>query len=350
MDLTEIVGEIRSFPGITRKLPVAEVIKALPLIPSLWYPEGRMIASFGEDAAVIELGTQWLLLAADGVWESVLRADPRWAGYCSILVNVNDIAAMGGTPLAAVNVISMSDSAVQILKGVREGVEKFGVPIVGGHTHPGCSYNAIDVAILGTVGRGEAIYSHTAQVGDKIIFAIDLDGRIHPNSPYSWDSTSDKSPDVVRQQVGVMGKLGRRKILTAGKDISNPGSLGTLGMLLETSGKGASVDLREIPRPENVPLVQWLKLYPGAGFVVTCRREATDEVIHAFGKVGLSASVAGNITEGHRLSITDGASKRTLFDFKTDRITGIRPITGNRPIAGTRPITSTHPPSSIDIR
>ena len=34
-------------------------------------------------------------------------------------------------------------------------------------------------------------------------------------------------------------RLGAQKLVTAGKDISNPGTLGTLGMLLESSGVGA---------------------------------------------------------------------------------------------------------------
>ena len=36
-----------------------------------------------------------------------------------------------------------------------------------------------------------------------------------------------------------MNNIARKHLLTAGKDISNPGILGTLGMLLEASGVGA---------------------------------------------------------------------------------------------------------------
>ncbi len=35
-----------------------------------------------------------------------------------------------------------------------------------------------------------------------------------------------------------MEEIGKRHLATAGKDISNPGLIGTLGMLLEVSGKG----------------------------------------------------------------------------------------------------------------
>ena len=36
-----------------------------------------------------------------------MNVNPYWAGYCSVLVNVNDIAAMGGKPLAMVNIMSI---------------------------------------------------------------------------------------------------------------------------------------------------------------------------------------------------------------------------------------------------
>jgi len=45
----------------------------------------------------------------------------------------------------------------------------------------------------------------------------------------------------VREKYRVMQEIGEKKLVTAGKDISNPGLIGTLGMLLETSKKGARV-------------------------------------------------------------------------------------------------------------
>ena len=61
-------------------------------------------------------------------------------------------------------------------------ITKFKVPMVGGHSHPDCEYNAVDVAILGSAKKTDVIYSHTASVGDDIIFAMDLDGSVHTGS------------------------------------------------------------------------------------------------------------------------------------------------------------------------
>lgn len=321
MDLKKIAQEIRNYPGVTRKRIIPDVVKHFP-IPE----ESNVIAAMGEDAAVIEFGENALLLAADGIMEDLMSKNAFWAGYCSVLVNVNDIAAMGGIPLGMVSVISMRKGEVlsQVLEGIREGINKFGVPMVGGHTHPDCEYNAVDVAILGHVKKDRVILSSTAKEGDSIIFAMDIQGSFTSKIPYSWDSTSKKSPEAVQNQVKVMNTLAEKKLLTAAKDISNPGSLGTLGMLIETSRKGAEVDLSLIPKPDNVDFIQWLKAYQGCGFVATCSQENIKEINEIFESVGLSSACVGEIKGDNILRIVHGKESKILFDFSKDIITGCR--------------------------
>jgi putative methanogenesis marker protein 2 len=319
MDLNDIVSAIKNYPGVTRKKVISEVVCHFP-IPN----DSGIIEAFGEDAAVIEFGESALLLAADGIMEDLMEKNAFWAGYCSVLVNVNDIAAMGGIPLAMVSIISMKKGEVltKVLEGIKAGIEKFNVPMVGGHTHPDCDYNAIDVAILGHVKSDEVILSSSANSDDDVIFAMDISGKFTSKIPYSWDSTSSRTADFVQKQVAIMNTLAKKKLLSAAKDISNPGSLGTLGMLLETSGKGAEVELGRIPTPEGVDFIQWLKAYQGCGFVVCSKPENSKEVLTQFGSAGLIANVVGKVTDDRNLTISDGSKSQILFDFKTDIITG----------------------------
>ena len=98
MELAEIVRAVRSYRGVARKAPIESVARGL--IPGR---SGSLLAALGEDSAAIRHGREVLLLAADGIIQDLVDKDPRWAGYCSVLVNANDIAAMGGLPVAAVN-------------------------------------------------------------------------------------------------------------------------------------------------------------------------------------------------------------------------------------------------------
>jgi hypothetical protein len=321
MTLAQLAKELREYEGVTRKHGISSIVRSLPI------RSGKILASFGEDAAVIDAGDEVLLLAADGIWDVLMRANEKWAGYCAVLVNLHDIAAMGGTPIAMVDVCSLRSkrSCSLVSSGMKEAVEKFGVPIVGGHIHPGTSYDAIDIAILGKAKRDAVVYSHTAKVEDDIVAAFDLLGKYYPKNLNGWDSTRLRSGKILRMQLDAMGALGESKLVNSGKDISNPGIIGTLGMLLEVSGKGAMVDVRAIPKPRGVELERWLKTYPGMGFVVTCSATNTKKVISVFERHLLTAAKVGVVTKKRVLRITDGRDEVTVFDFGKEGVTGLKP-------------------------
>jgi len=324
VDLNDLIISLRNFEGITRKNPIKNITN---ILKDTYNIAGKTVLSFGDDASALDIGNNKLvLLAADGMWGKLMEADPRWAGYCSVLVNVNDIAAMGGEPIGMTNVLSTSDDDIrrEILLGIKEGVEKFGVPMVGGHFHPDTPYNALDVSITGIVDRDDVITSCDARVGDKVIIAIDIDGEMHPKFNLNWDTTTMKSSQLVQDQIKMMNKIAKEHLVTSGRDISNPGALGTLGMLLEASDVGASVEIEKIPRNENVEWEQWLKLYPGAGFVLTARKENVDRCIGLLEEVNIKSSVVGEIIEDKKLYVSFNGQKGILFDFKDDKIMGFK--------------------------
>jgi uncharacterized protein len=311
---------VREYEGVKRKHAIGEMVKAVRIDA----PE--VIASFGEDAAVIRHGDEALLLAADGIWSKLMEADPYWAGYCSVLVNIHDIAAMGGKPLALVDVFSIApgSSKEQVIRGMHDASLQFGVPIVGGHLHPDTPYSVIDVAILGVADVDSVIYSHTAQEGNRVIAAIDLSGRVHPSCILNWDSVTMKSPAYVRAQIRLLEELGKAHLVTAGKDISNPGIIGTLGMLLEVSNKGASIDLDAIPRPDlkqnNMTFEQWVRMYPGMGFILTANEDRVAEVCSRFEKVGITAKPIGTVDSSRELKITYRDDTTPVFNFARNGI------------------------------
>ncbi|MDK2916643.1 MAG: uncharacterized protein PWR25_1200 [Euryarchaeota archaeon] len=316
-----VARAVREYEGVTRKKEIGDMIRSLRI------ESPDVIASFGEDAAVIRHNAEdALLLAADGIWSKLMEADPFWAGYCAVLVNVHDIAAMGGRPVAMVDILSVTDDRIrdEVTRGMVAASAQFGVPIVGGHLHPDTPYSVVDVAILGTATMDQIIYSNTAEVGDVVVAAIDLDGRVHPSCSFNWDSVTMKPADVVRAQIRVMEDLGKEHLVTAGKDISNPGVIGTLGMLLEVSGKGAAIDLEAIPRPDlsaiNLPFEQWVRMYPGMGFILTVRPENVEEVCRRFGDVGITAAAIGEVDGTRKLSVRYLGRETQVFDLDQNGI------------------------------
>jgi len=309
--LSELIKTIKNYEGLQRKKDVS-TLKTLE--KTLEY--GKNLFKYGDDAAVIKQEGECLLLASDGIW-SRLGSDPFWAGYCSVLVNVNDIYAMGGNPVAMVNVLSVrKEDTQEILRGIEAGCEKFRVPMVGGHVHPN-SYTSIAVAILGRAQK--VLTSFDAHPGEKVLLALDLDGKQYKDF-LNWDTTSMKSSKEVLYRLEALNVIADRELATSCKDVSNPGILGSLGMLLETSRVGAEIDVEEIPAP--LELSQFLKMYPGYGFVLTAKGEDIQPLTKIFENRSISAVIIGEITKKRKLILHYKDESGVLFDFEKEFICG----------------------------
>ncbi len=314
MDLTSLVNSIQDFKGVTRKNSISEVTN---ILKSVYNISGDVLLDFGDDASAIDIGNnQVVLFAADGIWGQLIDLDAYWAGYCAVLVNVNDIAAMGGKPIAMVNILSVNndDACKEIMDGIKFACEKFKVPMVGGHFHPDAEFNSIGVAIIGIADKDKLISSSGANIGDKVIVSIDLDGRFYDKeTKLNWDTTYFKDDKLVQDQIKAINQIAIEGLPTAGKDISNPGILGTLEMLLEASGVGACVDLDKIPKNEDIPWDVWLKVYPGAGFVLTAPEENCNEIIENLEKYSLTTKVVGEIINEKVLYLENENEKVEVF-------------------------------------
>ncbi len=319
--ISDLAEAIRAFPGVTRKNAIHQITD---VFPTSSFP--NVIAAAGEDAAVLECGTECILFATDGIMERLLESDPYLAGYFAVLVNVNDIAAMGGRTLGMVDVMSMREPELSehLIKGIQDAIADFNVPIVGGHTHPDCSYNAIDIAIVGSVKKDAVLLSSSAMDGDDIVFVMDLDGHYPESVPLAYVTTIGKDRRIVQGQLEAVAVIAEKHLAHSCKDISNPGHLGTLGMLLETSSKGGYVDIDSIPIPDGVDEVLWAKTYQGCGFVFTCDPSCSRAIIELFEDVGCRGAVVGKVDSSRKLVIKDSDDSYVLFDFSKDIITGIK--------------------------
>jgi len=318
--LIDIINEIRNYPGLTRKRNIYRATSLLAPVADF----GATIADFGEDAAVIQYKDEFLLLAAEGIWSGLIEANPYGAGKASVMASVNDIYAMGGRPLAMVNVVGISESKYyeEIMRGIQKGCEKFKVPMVGGHLHPDTREVSLSVAILGVAIK--LLLSNNAREGQDIVFAVDLDGRGYQCKPViSWDTNSGKNSQQVLSRLEILPQLAEKELCATAKDVSNGGLLGTIALLLETSQRGAFIDIDRVPKPPNFPTIDWLKAFLSYGFILCADKDKTDKIISEFKSKNITANVIGEITAEQQLVISFEGEQGILFDFEREAITGI---------------------------
>ncbi len=274
-----------------------------------WLAEDTEIIN-GDDAAAIRApdGT-YTLIAAEGMQSEFIAADPWFAGYSALMVNVSDIAAMGGRPWAVVDVLFLgSGQNERVLDGLRAASTTFGVPIVGGHTGRAGGPTSLAVAIVGQAKS--LIESHTAQPGQLLLAAIDLRGSFRGRSAFNAATTL--APERLRAQLALLPELAEAGLVRAGKDISNAGVCGTLAMLLEASSCGAWLDLALVPAPERVDPLRWLTAFPSFGFLLTVEPDRAASVSERFEALGVKCRAVGEITDIPRLELRHG-HERALF-------------------------------------
>jgi len=266
----------------------------------------------GDDCAAIPDGDGWLLFAAEGMLASFVAADPWFAGYSAVMVNLSDVAAMGGRPIAIVDVLWTPglDRSGPIWDGMSAASRAYGVPVVGGHTtiHQG------DAAFLAAAVLGKAkklLTSFDACPGDDLLIAVDLRGSWRGDKPF-WNASVGAPPDRLQADLALLPELAENGWCRAGKDISNGGIVGTLAMLLECSRVGAELWLDQLPRPKDVDFTRWLIAFPSFGYLLCVAPENTARVIAHFASREITCAAAGRITASPSLVLGYGTARAEL--------------------------------------
>ncbi|GAA1740724.1 MSMEG_0567/sll0787 family protein [Luedemannella helvata] len=215
----------------------------------------------GDDGAPVP-GSD-LVAACDAILPSMVDSDPEWAGWCSVLVNVNDLAAMGATPVGLLDAVGARDRshAARILAGLRRAAQAWDVPVLGGHTQLGVPA-ALAVTALGRTA--DPVPGGGGRPGHAVRLTADLGGGWRPGyRGRQWDSTSHRRTVDLRAMTGAVAAARP----AAAKDVSMAGIVGTLGMLAEASGCAAVLDVASVPRPATATVGDWLTCFPGYAMV-----------------------------------------------------------------------------------
>jgi thiamine-monophosphate kinase len=160
---------------------IARLTQSLPTNESV-------VTGAGDDCAVLDLGVpdKLILFKTDAVVEGVhftRQTPPEKVGRKALARCLSDIAAMAGTPTAALVTIALpKDYDVEVVGKIYGGLNdlagKHGVAIVGGETTTNHERILISIALLGTVARGKQILRRGAKVGDAIFVTGELGGSL----------------------------------------------------------------------------------------------------------------------------------------------------------------------------
>lgn len=325
LSLDEIAAALLRGRGLAHKRDIADVVGLLTRARPERADNSPEPVANGDDCAAIPDGDGFLLFAIEGFVEDFVLRMPWFAGYCGVMVNVSDIYAMGGRPIAVVDALWSrgSASAQPLLEGLAAASSRYGVPIVGGHTNSQSDRGQLAVAIVGRASR--LLTSFDARPGDCLVMAIDLRGAYEEPNPY-WNASTRAPAERLRADLEVLPGLAEDGLCAAAKDISMAGAIGTALMLLECSQVGAVIDIDAIPHPDfeasgsaagGVPLLRWLQAFPSYGFVLSVRPDRVDAVLQRFRARDIACTVVGRVTADPQVRLIRGDETALLWDVST---------------------------------
>jgi len=170
--MAKALNEFELIAHLTKSLPANETV----------------VTGAGDDCAVLDLGVpeKLILFKTDAVVEGIhftRETPPEKIGRKALARCLSDIAAMAGTPTAALITIALPanydpEFVSKIYEGLNALAEKYRVAIVGGETTTNPERILISISLLGTVGRGKQILRSGAKVGDAIFVTGELGGSM----------------------------------------------------------------------------------------------------------------------------------------------------------------------------
>jgi uncharacterized protein len=314
-----LAARLRASAALRHKTAIQVAARHLEKAPSF----GSCRVRLGDDTAAIPDGDSYLLFAAEGMVPSFVDRDPYFAGWSAVMVNVSDVASMGGVPLAVVDVYWHREAAEAelVFAGMRAASEAYGVPIVGGHTSS--ERGGIHALAVAIVGRARALLtSFGARPGQLVLAAIDLRGQWYGDYPF-WNASTGAPPERLREDLAVLPALAATGRVSACKDISMGGVLGTLLMLLESSGCGAVFDPALVPIPEGVSdRARWLEAFPSFGYLLSVAPEDASCVCEAFRARQIACAPFATLDATRTLRLATEAGPEELWDLEQAPLTG----------------------------
>jgi thiamine-monophosphate kinase len=160
---------------------IARLTKSLPANQSV-------LVGAGDDCAVLDFGLpeKLLLFKTDAVVEGfhfTKETPPEKIGRKALARCLSDIAAMAGTPTAALVTVALPEKFEpefigKIYDGMNALAREHSVAIVGGETTTNPGRILISVALLGFVPRGKAALRSGAKAGDAVFVTGELGGSL----------------------------------------------------------------------------------------------------------------------------------------------------------------------------
>ncbi len=240
--------------GCAAKHPPGYLFPLLGALPPITDPNVLIGSATADDAAVYKLSDDIALVLTTDFFTPIVD-DPYDFGRVAAANALSDVYAMGGRPIAALNLVGFPDETIDasvlgdILRGGADKAKEAGIDLVGGHTIK-TDEPIYGLAVTGVVHPKRVIANAGARPGDVLVLTKpigigiittaakqDADTRGAIGKAIELMATLNRAAGEAMQEVGVH----------AATDVTGFGLLGHLRNMTKASGCSATIWLDAVP-------------------------------------------------------------------------------------------------------
>lgn len=294
-------------------------------------PEVLMGPAVGEDAAVIKIGEECLIVSSDPVTGAVEKV-----GWLALQVNANDIAVRGVRPRWFISTVLMPEnsdksSLKKICDQIDRAAKLLEIAIVGGHTEvtPNLSHPIVVGCMFGLAKDGFYVTSAGAKPGDKIILTkgIGIEGTAILATDRRDVVKKSLGVDLAKRAEGFFEKISVVEDamiavevggVVAMHDPTEGGLAGGLHELADASNTGfriyedALIILPETSKICQLFEVDPLQLISSGSLLVIAKAEKAKAIVNALSRKDIEASIVGEVLKksaGRKIISTDSSAR-----------------------------------------
>jgi hydrogenase maturation factor len=297
--------------------------------------------AIGEDAAIVKVGREVLVIAADPV-----TGAEEWLGWLAVNVNANDVATCGVQPRWFTSCMLLPEGATKeliakICTQMDKAARQLNVAIIGGHCEitPNLGQPIVTGCAIGVATDGQYVTSGGATVGNNIVLTkgAGLEGTAILASDQRRTLLKVLEESLIKRAERFFEKVSvvtdaitafKTGGVTAMHDPTEGGIAGGLHELADASNVGFQVSEESIWIAEETRRIcahfeiDPLQLISSGSLLIVAEEEHTEEIVKNLSRQEIPAAIIGEITEpssGRKL-VTRQGNQTNLAKPVTDQL------------------------------
>jgi selenide, water dikinase len=240
--------------GCAAKQPPGYLLSLLGMLPTITDPNVLVGSATADDAAIYRLNDEVALVLTTDFFTPIVDR-PYDFGAIAAANALSDVYAMGGKPLAALNLVGFPDQKLppevlgEIMRGAADKAAEAGIAIIGGHTIQ-TEEPIFGLSVVGMVHPQKVLANAGARPGDSLVLTKPIGLGIITTAT----KNGEDSEGAIGEAIAVMKMLNRNAAsvlesfdVHALTDVTGFGLLGHLRNMTTASHVTATIWFEAVP-------------------------------------------------------------------------------------------------------